>query len=47
MENYELAQIEAALFVACVKAIEEVGMDIFKATSLFGSNDSGVLALAA
>lgn len=34
-----LKQFEQASFIAFKKAIEAVGMDAFKATSLFGSNE--------
>ncbi len=49
MEKTQMTEAEfhAALFAAVVEAIETVGMEAFKATSFFGSNDRVAISIAA
>ena len=47
MTGTDMTELEAAIYAAFVEAIEFVGLQGFKSTSLFGSNDSAIVLIAA
>lgn len=40
-------QLESVLYSAFLEAINEIGIEAFKRTSMFGSNDRRIVAMAA
>jgi hypothetical protein len=47
MTDTEMIELKTAIYAAFVEAIKSVGIEAFKSTSLFGSNDQKVVASAA
>ena len=47
MTKIDLAEIEALILEAVTEAIEAIGLEAFKATSFFGSNDRAAIQAAA